>query len=179
MSEPCCGCEVESDYGTGTINGDGSVANPYTLQQIDPTFKRPVVRASRTTNQSIPNSTITPIQFTTEDFDTHAMWVVGSPSVFTIAIAGLYLFGINVAWQSSANAVREVYFRQNGSIELQRNSCFKSDTVVSQQSYDITYQWYFAAGDTLEAVAFQTSGGPLNIGTPRTAMWMMYLGQKI
>ena len=179
MSEPCCGCEVVSDYGTGTLAGDGSVDNPYTLQQIDPTFKRPVVRASRNTGQNISSGVATPIQFTTEDFDSHAMWAVGSPSVFTIPIAGLYLFGINVGWQASASAVREVFFRQNGSIELQRYSNLKSDVAVAFHGYDMTYQWYFSAGDTLEAVAFQTSGGVLTVGALRTAMWVMYLGKKV
>ena len=179
MSTPCCGCVAETDYGTGTLTGDGSQDSPYGLQQIDPTFKRPVVRASRNSGQNISNGIATPIQFTTEDFDSHNMWTVGSPSVFTIPIAGLYLFGINVGWQASANTVREVFFRQNGVTELQRYSNLKSDVAVAFHGYDMSYQWYFQAGDTLEAVAFQSSGGTLTVGALRTAMWVMYLGKKV
>lgn len=179
MATPCCGCVVESDYGTGTITGDGSQEDPYSLTQVDSTFNRPVVRVSRPgVQQSIPNNTNTAVSFTAESFDTNNMWVIGAPTRITINTAGFYVFGINFDWSSATNQVREMFFRMNGVLELDRQSQFKNDAVITEQLYDMTYQWFFSVGDYIEAIAFQTSGAALNLGNVRAQMWAMYLGKK-
>jgi len=63
----CCGCHLESDYGTSVVTGDGSQTNPFTVAQTDSGYDRPLVRVGISTGstQSIPDNTDTAVSFDT------------------------------------------------------------------------------------------------------------------
>lgn len=175
----CCGCDLEDDYGTSVVTGEGSAEDPYTVTQIDPEFNRPVVRIGRATSQSIPNNTPTILSFSTEFFDSDSMWDIGAPTRFTIPYTGIYIMNVSFKWaQTTAN--RESGFILNGATELDLKSAQNSNVVAHPLNH--TYMWYFTAGDYVEVIVFQNSGAPLNIVADATnpiSAWMMYIGQKV
>lgn len=179
--DACCGCLFEADYGTSILEGDGTHADPISFSQVDPEFERPVARVERVTAQSIPNNTPTAISFTSAVTDSHVMWNVGNPTRLTIQVDGFYLMGFSGRW-ASANAIREVFFRQtnfNFVAELDRQSQIKVAAV--SHDFSANYNWFFTAGDYIEIVAFQTSGVALDISGDATSpmnFWAIYLGKK-
>lgn len=178
IDSTCCGCHLEDDYGTSIVSGDGSAGDPYSVIQTDPLFNRPVVSAFRAAAQSIPNNTDTPVEFQNVSFDTDSMWDPLNPSQLVIPVTGLYLMGMGYQWASSVSTPREIYFRLNGVQELERQSSISANATNYDQAF--TYLWFFAQGDFVEAVAFQTSGGNLALGVSNFPfMWMTYLGKKV
>lgn len=179
MATPvCCGCHLETDYGTSIVSGDGSQESPYSLIQTDPTFNRPLVRVARGgSQQAIPLATPTPVVFFFTDFDTDGMWNSLLPTRLTVQVSGLYLMGFNGAWGSFANTVRETSFRLNGVSTLDKQSQINNDTVVLSHYYDMTYLWPLVAGDYLEVVAFHQNNPSISMNFPQ--FWMMYLGKAV
>lgn len=178
----CCGCHLASDYGTQVTTGEGSSASPFTVTQVDPEFKRPLVRVGLTlgTNQSFTTGVDGAVSFTVEYFDSDNMWVVGSPTRLTIPKAGIYLIGFTGKWTSSVNAQRELWIRLNGTTELDRKSAQNGNAV--NHPFTMNYVYYFNVGDYIEFMGLQSSGGALTMlsdsSNPITA-WMMYMGRKI
>lgn len=183
---PCCGCHLESDYGTALVTGDGTTADPFTITQVDPTFERPVVRVSRTAgNQAIPTLTDTAVIFDTEEFDSDGMWDAGSPSRLTIPIAGIYLMGTSLRWTWHTDP-KWIFFRQDGATVLHRKTAINGSGIGHQMTHN--YMYYFDIGDYVEVVCFQQTGADLDIEGPPTGVlgaqapicaWMMYLGKKV
>jgi hypothetical protein len=175
----CCGCHLSADYGTSIIEGDGSQINPYSYSQVDPTFDRPAARFWLNANQSIPNSSATAVTWTTFDFNSGILFNAGAPTRMTVPIAGFYMFGTGLQW-AQANAIRETFFRLNGTTELHRQTEFNASAV--DHYFNHNYQWYFNVGDYIEVMAFQNSGSSLNLlasASNRGSFWGMYLGKKI
>lgn len=182
----CCGCVFESDYGTSTISGSGSQTDPYTVSIVDTAWIRPAARVRRTTNQSIATgATFAPITFDTEIFDQGGnFWVVGAPTIFTIPLAGLYLFGGCGLWAANATGTRELGIRLNGTtivnvndqpVESIHGGTFTPNSHVTGQSR-------LGIGDTLELVARQESGGPLNLtaeADESISFWIVYVGKTV
>lgn len=180
----CCGCSVESDYGTSIVIGDGSSESPYSVTQVDPLFNRPVVRAVHQQPTSIPNSTPTALSFTGVLFDTHHMFTMTSPTRLTIPIAGLYLMGYHLEWESAAAAYdKKIAFRSNGSATLDEQT--QIYTSLNTQKFNGNYLWFFDVNDYVEVVATQTSGvakaisGYDSITNFKYGFWMMYMGKKV
>ena len=178
--ELCCGCVVEQDYGTGILTGAGLVNNPYKLEQVDPTFKRPVVKVGILpgTNQTIANNTPIPLLYDAEYFDPGNMWIVGQTRL-SVAVAGLYLMGFSGSWAANSGP-KEFYFRKNGSIDISRKTAHSTSSL--NYRINMTAMTYFDTEDFLEVVAFQTTGSDLNVmsetGYPLYC-WMMYLGRRV
>jgi len=61
----CCGC-VLVDGTTSVVAGSGSSSDPFKIDVVDPLFsvQRFAVRRQRSTSQSIPNDTLTEVDFT-------------------------------------------------------------------------------------------------------------------
>lgn len=178
----CCGCHLENDYGTSVVSGEGSSASPFTVTQVDPEFKRPLVRVGMTlgTNQSFTTAVDAPVTFAVEYFDTDNMWVVGSPTRLTIPRAGVYLIGFTGKWTASVSSQREFWIRLNGSIELDRKSAQNANNV--NHPFVMNYMYYFNIGDYIEFMGLQTSGAPLLLlsdSVNPVSAWMAYMGRKI
>lgn len=179
----CCGCHLSSDYGTSVVEGAGSKTSPFKVRQVDPLFKRPVVRSNKTVgaSQSIPNNTDTILTFQEVEFDSHLMYSYTQPTRLTARVAGFYSIGADVVWAASATN-KEIFFRANGITELNRQTgSSSSGSLVTPQN--ISYVWFFQPGEFVEVGAFQTSGAGLNVLADGTAQvssfWMVYLGKKV
>ncbi len=182
----CCGCVFLSDYGTSTITGEGTATDPYVVSVVDPTWERPSARVRRTTTQSIPSTdaTFTPITFNTAIFDTRTFWSAGAPTLITIPEQGLYVFGGNGKWAANATGTREIGFRRNGSeillvVDQPMEATNGGTTVPSSHA---SYQARLNAGDTLELIVRQESGGALDMTAEADnsiVFWIVYAGKVV
>jgi hypothetical protein len=123
--------------------------------------------AYRSANLSIPDSTLTPIPFTVERWDTNSMHSVSSnPERFVCITPGYYTFSGSARFATNGTGQRKllVYFQfaagGSGYISPQTVSANASnpiDVTTSRAS------WYMNPGDWVELHAFQSSGGALNL----------------
>lgn len=126
-------------------------------------------RAYSAVTQSVPNATATALTLGSESsrgFDTVGMHSVSSnTSRFTIQTPGYYSGSGAAFFLANATGVRQLYWRLNGSTPL---------APIAQQFGSGTTDLYFdapllpiflAAGDYLELVAYQNSGGALDVGS--------------
>lgn len=181
----CCGCIVESDYGTSIVTGGGTASDPYTIVLADPEWVRPAVRVRRTTNQSIPTgASFAAVSFDTEVFDQGGFWDVGSPTLLTMPEEGLYIFGACAEWAANVTGTRELGFRLDGGTILQ----IDDQPVESNEGATLTpwmnlsYQYRLNAGSTLELVARQESGVALNLiaeADDSITFWAVYVGKIV
>lgn len=126
------------------------------------TAKAARVRSSG--NQSIPNATFTALTFNTEDFD---IWdlheSVTHPTRLTIptTLPGIWIVRANVTFAANATGTRAIELRLNGStVTAGPNGVFAlaSGTTAIQ----VVTSFNLSAGDYIEALAYQDSGGALN-----------------
>lgn len=119
----------------------------------------------RAANQSVAASTDVAISWDTEDKDDGTFWVAGSPTVVTIPSTGWYSVSGTVEYVSgTGSAFRYVTIRLNGSALLARSISNQSGFTGAGTSADCTtVHAYLTAGDTIDLVARQTSGGAINV----------------
>lgn len=143
-----------------------------------------MVRAVRTTTQSINDSTVTVIAFNgTDDFDTDALHDPSSNnSRLTAAIAGKYFVYCFVDWASNATGERIVRIEKNSSGTPTAANVIAATYAVADAflvNNNVACLTSLAAGDHVEVMVFQTSGGPLDAdgATQPLAFGMAYLGE--
>jgi len=127
---------------------------------------------TRTTTQSINDSTETAITFTAETFDVGGYWDAGAPTRLTIPTTGYYIFGGQVSWATNTSGIRDAKLFVNGSvinIETRNpvTGAFAIHHIVTVRSLSAT--------DYVELYGRQTSGGALNLqGTQN--LWIRFIG---
>lgn len=175
----CCGCVLVDDYGTSTVSGQGTAADPFVVSRVDPAFVRPAVKITRITTLATVNNTPEPVPFTAETFDTDNMWVVGSPTRITFRTAGIFQFGAIWQWPSNTTGRREALWRftpvsGSGAVTLINESVATSTGFFDRQ---LNYQWHFEVGDYVELLVTQSSGGALNL--QKAEAWAVYMGRFV
>lgn len=145
--------EIEVLEGTvlGSFGGSGSGSGtPQALAKL-----------STATNQAIPATTITQIEFETADTDVGDFWDAGSPSQFTVP-AGVETVLVSVAWQVDSSpgvAEYELFVRKNGSsVFYQRTSNNSWGGQSVAQIINV------AEGDVINAVLWSTDAVTLRAG---------------
>jgi hypothetical protein len=126
---------------------------------------------------ALASATPTALTFDSISFDTQQMHdVVRSPSRITIpaSVAGYYLIGACVQWAASAIGIRQIQIRLNGATILASDT---RDNVAVGTSPEHAVQTVYRlnAGDYLEVVAQQTSGGSLavkSVGVFSPCFWV-------
>jgi len=121
-------------------------------------------RVIRTTSQSIPNSTLTALSFDTEIHDTDGCWSSGTPTRLTASTSGYYEAGGSVNIVSSSGSFHLwIGIRKNGTTWLANNSTW-ADAAESPNAWVgvSTGMFWMDAGDYVEVVIYQTSGGSRN-----------------
>lgn len=122
----------------------------------------PLCSAFGTAPQSIPNDTATAMAAGGENFDTDAMHsTVTNNSRVTFQTAGRYEVGVAVLWASNATGRRAVDLRVNGTTTYNLDGRM---TVTTGNSMAVTGSRLLtvAAGDYVECMTLQSSGGSLN-----------------
>lgn len=119
------------------------------------------VRASKTSTQSIPTGTNTTITgWTSVDFDDSAMFNSTTGEV-TIAVSGTYSVSANVSFAGNATGIRSFYVVKGTTNQ------FVSGVAAGSASGNIVNGSGLVkcnAGDIIKILAFQSSGGALNVG---------------
>lgn len=146
----------------------------------------PIFRGCRIYNsgtQSINNATDTVLTFDSEEFDSDAYHSTSSnTSRITIptGLGGKYLVGCKVEFAGNATPARFVRFLKNGASV--RASMVTEPSPTAATTADLMAETILdlAAGDYVEVLVFQNSGGPLNVGSATdyamNGFWVALIG---
>ena len=120
-------------------------------------------RAYNNANISINNATTTAITLNSERWDTDTMHSTSSnTSRLTATTAGLYVITASVDFAANATGVRSAQLQVNGATVIALSTIASAgagnDTVIS-----LATTYYLNATDYVEMLAFQNSGGALNV----------------
>ena len=115
-------------------------------------------RVYHSTTQSITSGTPTALTFDSERYDTDTCHsTVTNTSRLTATTAGKYLIAGNIAWASSCSC--ELDLRVNGTNYIAAQSHASSTTAY----ISVSTVWNMGAGDYVELIAGQYSGGSVNV----------------
>ncbi len=161
-----------ADGVAGTIGPpgrDGDDADSYPL----PLFTSPNIVGCivyrGTGNQTIADGTVGdtfyPVDFDTDEFDTASMHDTGSNiSRIQIPVGGLYLITYEGLFSASATGQRVVRIRKNGTTDLIGGGFFAGNPNATwSQSVVVSSVYLLAAGDYVEVMVYQNSGGNLTL----------------
>lgn len=119
------------------------------------------------TTQSINDATNTALTFNTEDFDVGTMHDTGSnTSRLTIpaSAGGLYWVDANATFATNATGYRQLFIRKNGTTNV-LSGVINLGNATTVTQVNCSGLVVLAAADYLEVMAFQSSGGALNVGS--------------
>lgn len=121
-------------------------------------------RVFHSVNQSIPNGgvSLTPLVFDSERYDSANLHsTVANTGRLTVPVAGRYLVWAGVRWAGASSGERQLGLRAGGTVTI----AYLSQLPVGTSPTDMIVStiWSFAAGQYVEVVVYQTSGGTLNI----------------
>lgn len=158
--------------GDATITNAGVVsigANKIGASQIG---SLPAVRATRTTNQSINDSTRTFILFNgAETYDTDTMHDPANSESLTATTAGVYAITTYVRFAVNASGRRLVEIATGGGTTIGA----QIGVAVASDPHDVvvTAQYKMAAAESVAVYVTQTSGSPLNVSNATFGMsWL-------
>lgn len=138
-------------------------------------------RVFNSANISINNATFTALTFDSERWDTGNFHSTSSnTSRLTVPTAGLYDIGGSVVFAANATGMREAAIRVNGSTFIVEQGP-QPPTVTDGARVQVSTQYQLAAGDYVELMAFQRSGGALNViasGNSSPEFWIVRLGSQ-
>jgi len=112
---------------------------------------------------SINNASWTAIAWDTVDQNEPGMWAAGSPARIVCQVDGLYLVAFNAVFAANGSGIRIFGARLNGTnylAETEVMSPSAGNTGVGNVAALVPLQ----AGDYIEGMVYQSSGGSLNVG---------------
>lgn len=133
------------------------------VDYIQPWLVHQGARVKRTSDQSIPDNSITAIIFDTENYDNDNMWTAApNPERITIQTAGIYLVIGQVHWAAHAAGFRALLLQSmpTGYIAQVRTGM---DPTTNEWRGPVTTTWQCDIGDTFLLHVYQNSGAPLNV----------------
>lgn len=157
LEAPIATAEIGSGAITAPLIADGSVTAAKLASQ-------PAARVYHSVNQSIANATYTALAFNSERFDTDAMHdPTTNNSRLTAKTAGKYLVLGHFAYSANSTGFRFAALRVNG------GSYYAEITYSAQAGTQtevlVVTLLDLALNDYVELIAYQSSGGSLNVET--------------
>lgn len=132
-------------------------------QGVYDAHRMPAARVYNNANISLTNSTNTALTFNTERFDTDTIHdLVTNTGRLTCKTAGVYHIIGQVEFAPNATGLRQLQIRVNGTTTIDGvilNQMGAGTQVIAK--VDTLYQ--LAVNDYVELMAFQSSGGALNV----------------
>jgi hypothetical protein len=120
--------------------------------------------AFSTATQTLTTGTFTAVALNAEDFQVGALHSTSVNNTrVTIATTGKYLFVGAISYVPNATGQRIAVLRANGATYGEKLD-FPSNGGACTFMAQVTKLWSLVAGDYVELIAFQDSGGNLNIG---------------
>lgn len=121
---------------------------------------RPCAKVTKAALQTISNNTITALTFDTERKDTDTIHDNSTNNTrLTCKTAGFYAIKGCIAWASNGTGERFVAIRLNGTTYL----AIDRRAPVSTAEQTVSTDYDLAVNDYVELIAFQTSGGNLDV----------------
>jgi hypothetical protein len=136
-------------------------------------------RASRSTNQSIPDATDTAIAFDAVQSDAWQTWILGNQTRMTAPLTGRYMATGSCSFAGNATGFRAIWIDKDGTTDLARVQVTNAGggqptwLAVTTHAFDMTQ------GDYIRLMVRQTSGGALAVqgnSTFSPALSLIYLG---
>lgn len=135
-------------------------------------------RVSKSSDQTISNTTDTAVIFDTEVHDYGACWISSTGTRLTAPIKGVYSIGGNVQFAAGGAATtRQVYVRVNG--DSNKRACWEyvqGTNALERIGCSTNYE--LDEGDYIELMVYQNSGGNLDINANNEAFphaWLTLL----
>ena len=158
-AQPAAGIEGRLYYVTDELvleRDSGSAWQSYSTVDIG-------CRVYNSSNISINNNTATALTFDSERYDTDTMHSTSSNTGrITIKTAGKYIIGATVEFAVNGTNIRQIYPQVNGSTIIAVQSApATSGTNQTRMVFNTIYS--FAVNDYIELIAYQNSGGSLNV----------------
>lgn len=127
----------------------------------------PRCAARRDAAQSIPNTTITPIEWDNELYDDGDMIDLGTDDTrITFPVAGIYLVQASLTYDSNATGYRSIWIALNNSTHMGQNQIPAVNGASTRPTCGALVKANAAEYVTLRTQ--QTSGGSLNTGSTST-----------
>lgn len=125
-------------------------------------------RVARTSNQSIPLQTWTPISFAVERHDSDEMFSSAAPTRLTAQTPGKYLITAHLAFASS-QARKEVKLRLNNAADIAQHT--QQSNGVSQPAHvSLATVYPLSPGQYVEVLVWHDSASALDVlGTPNVS----------
>jgi hypothetical protein len=130
--------------------------------------------ASRSSTQSVATSTDVAISFDTETQDDGGLFTLAAPTRFTAPDEGWYQGGGFIHWTGTTGSGRRLIVRLDGTTTLARAGV-ESPAGHNDPSLTVPWQYYLTAGQYVEYIARQTSGGTITVQAGAKG-WMSKVG---
>lgn len=126
-------------------------------------YNAPACRVYNSANISVADATLQALTFNTERKDTDTMHSTAvNTGRITFTTAGFYGLDGHVEYTANVGGNRRLAFRVNGSTYIAKlGPGFNNAAFTAELSLHTSYQ--FAAADYAELIAYQNSGGALNV----------------
>ena len=138
----------------------------------------PSARVYNDANISIPHNVATALTFNSERWDTDTIHsTTTNTGRLTCQTVGLYFISGHVQFPAGSN-VASIQIRLNGTTYIARNN--DPQTSSSAREFSVSTCYSLAAGNYVELLAYQNSGGALNVlyaGNYSPEFGMTYLGK--
>lgn len=142
----------------------------FTWKTLDPFIG---VKATKSGDQSLSNSTSTAITWDVEQYDTSAIHSTSTnTSRFTVPSGkgGYWQLNAVISFNTNASGSRYILVKKNGTTDVGQVEFVASSASYNAGWYNATYD--LVAGDYLEIFGFQNSGGSLAVRGDATAFGM-------
>jgi len=160
---------------------NSDLANNFKWFAHEATGGAPACRAFNSTNFSVADNTLTAITLNSERYDIGGCHsTVSNTSRLTVPSGGggIYSIGGSATFDANATGVRLLLIRLNGTTDIGANGVSSASAGGSQQ-INVSSDFRLAAGDHVELVAFQSSGGNLDVlqaGAYSPEFWFRWVG---
>lgn len=121
-------------------------------------------RLRQSTNQNIPNTTSTAINFDAEDYDVGGVADVATGK-FTILRDGYYHLLLWIQWAGNSTGRRVAQIDCGNPLDIYLGFIFPSGTM--QISHEVSVENFFTAGTVFSPTVYQGSGGTLALNASR------------
>ncbi|EKE25859.1 MAG: hypothetical protein ACD_5C00016G0008 [uncultured bacterium] len=129
-------------------------------EQIQNPYKARAYR--NTTNQSIATSTDTKVQFNAESYDTNSNFDSSTNYRYTVPVTGYYQINCIISFATNGTGLRRVDIKKNGT-SPSIMAAVDNANAASFKSVSVGGCVFLTAGDYIETIARQESGGNLDI----------------
>lgn len=162
---------------TYTAAGSATAGDVYTasahnviVTDVNNFIVPPLVRVNKSSaTQALVNSTLTYVTWDAEDYDTDEMFTTASNTVITCKTAGVYLVTASLTFATNATGSRLLSLMKNPSSTSDFGAAFAGHWLPasgagSEAVLSVSSPVSLAVNDVVRVMAFQSSGGNLNIG---------------